>query len=367
MQHLKLYEEFSLKKSNIYSALGQNIFNLLKDYSTKLSKSKHLSPNLLKTIVSLSNPQILITLSVSSVYKILEDFYKKLINDINATSDKSVLKELFELEYTFITYFLLSFRFDYSKLKKLIREDWYMLYNLTELKDLTKIKTKFDQKYSNFYEEDVVKLKNNILIHYQPIWKTWKNLFQTEKILKLRDLTKYVIKADTQQTESENKIIEFNAKASDEDFVKLSTPALVEKLKKTADFKEFNEDFLKKFDQRGLPDSHKFMKKWFIEAVLQAQKNFGKEFIINSAYRTKEYQELLTKRGYHTAKKNSPHIEGVAVDISIINLDVNEIIEAFQKVGVTRFGVGKSFLHVDMGDVLNPKIWVPYARWTYTY
>lgn len=367
MQHLKLYEEFSLKKTNIYSALGQNVSNLLKDYSTKLSKSKHFNQNLLKTISSLSNPQIISTLNVSSVYKILEDFYKKLIDDIKATDDKAVLKELFELEYTFITFFLLSFRFDYNKLKKIVKDNWFSLYDLKELKDVTFLKRKFDQKYSNFFEEDIEKLKNNILIHYQPIWKTWKNIFQSEKILKLRDLTKYVIKADAQQTESENKIIEFNAKASDEDFSKLATPALVEKLKKTAEFKEFKEDYLAQFDQRGLPGSHKLMKKWFIEAVAEAEKIFGKKFIINSAYRTPEYQELLSKKGYKTAKKNSPHLEGVAVDVSIINLDANKVIEAFQKVGVTRFGVGKSFIHVDMGDVLNPKIWVPYARWTYTY
>ena len=53
--------------------------------------------------------------------------------------------------------------------------------------------------------------------------------------------------------------------------------------------------------------------------------------------------------------------------VKTADADWQKIIEAFQKVGVTRFGVGKSFIHIDMGDVLNPKIWVPYARWTYTY
>jgi uncharacterized protein YcbK (DUF882 family) len=368
MQHLKLYEEFSLNKSNIYSLLGQNINNLLKDSGYKLSRSKYLSPNLLKTIQSLSNPAIVSTLNVSSIYKVLEDFYKKFIDDIKATVDKDVLKELFDLEYQFMIFFLLSFRFDFLKLKKIInKSEWFNPYVLAELKDLKESIKKFDKKYNNMYEEDVEKLKNNVLINYQPIWKTWKELFQSEKILKIRDLAKYNIKADTQQTESENKIIDFNQKASDEEFKDLETPELIEKLKKTIDFKSFDKDWLTQFDQRGLLDSHKLMKEWFLKAVQEAEKNFGKSFIINSAYRTKEYQALLAKKGYKTAKNHSPHLEGVAVDISIINLDANKIIDAFQKVGVTRFGVGKSFLHIDMGDVLNPKIWVPYARWTYTY
>jgi uncharacterized protein YcbK (DUF882 family) len=263
---------------------------------------------------------------------------------------------------------LVAFRFDFAKLNKQANnESWFSFYKVTDFKSLKNQDNLIVQKWTKI-SSDTSKIKNLVISELNTSVKNWKKLFNDEKVLKYRDLTKYTIKPDEQQSEAENKINDFTNKV-DNDVLKQIEKSSQQSFSKLEHLKEisgFKEDFLKRFDQPGLPNSHKLMKPWFLSAFQKAEEKLGKSLIINSGIRTPEYQKILTARGYKTAKK-SPHIEGVAADINIVNQDVNKIIEALQSVGFTRFGVGKTFLHVDLGDQLNPKIWVPYAKWTYTY
>jgi uncharacterized protein YcbK (DUF882 family) len=68
---------------------------------------------------------------------------------------------------------------------------------------------------------------------------------------------------------------------------------------------------------------------------------------INSGYRTQEHNELLRANGYK-ASKNSSHMIGKAVDIHCpSNQFRHNFIKSCMKFGITRFGIGNSFIHID--------------------
>jgi uncharacterized protein YcbK (DUF882 family) len=123
-----------------------------------------------------------------------------------------------------------------------------------------------------------------------------------------------------------------------------------------------------RFAQRKDPGKGKNdMKPWFVEMFNNFEKILGKPVYITSGYRSKEYQEHLRNNTKYKAAKNSPHVQGVAVDISTNGHKTSELVNALKKAGFNRIGVGKSFIHADAGDRINPKVWVPFAQWGYNY
>jgi uncharacterized protein YcbK (DUF882 family) len=73
-------------------------------------------------------------------------------------------------------------------------------------------------------------------------------------------------------------------------------------------------------------------------------------FKITSGYRTEAYQDDLTRRGYKTAKKGtSPHLKGLAADISVKDSRQRYIvINSLLLAGFTRIGIADTFIHVDL-------------------
>ena len=110
--------------------------------------------------------------------------------------------------------------------------------------------------------------------------------------------------------------------------------------------KYFKKD-LSEFDSPDSEGSGNNMDNNFLMKLDYARHNAGIPFKITSGYRTKEYNEDLTRRGYKTSK-NSSHMKGVAVDIQCNNSESRyKIIQSLMNVGITRIGIGKNFVHCD--------------------
>jgi uncharacterized protein YcbK (DUF882 family) len=91
------------------------------------------------------------------------------------------------------------------------------------------------------------------------------------------------------------------------------------------------------------------MDKKFLKRLDKARGFAGVPFKITSGYRCQEYQRELKRRGFETANGVSPHELGVAVDIACPDGEARfKILFACYKAGITRFGIGKSFIHADM-------------------
>ena len=107
---------------------------------------------------------------------------------------------------------------------------------------------------------------------------------------------------------------------------------------------------LSEFDSPDLEGSGSMMNQEFLYKLDEARHTANIPFVITSGYRTEEYQEDLTRRGYKTAKKGtSPHLKGVAADIACNNstnrwIIINNLLLA----GFTRIGIGDTFIHVDL-------------------
>ena len=66
-------------------------------------------------------------------------------------------------------------------------------------------------------------------------------------------------------------------------------------------------------------------------------------FVINSAYRSEEHEKAQGRTG------TSSHTKGIAVDLKSTDSSARyRIISSLISVGVTRFGIGKNFIHVDI-------------------
>lgn len=70
--------------------------------------------------------------------------------------------------------------------------------------------------------------------------------------------------------------------------------------------------------------------------------SMGKPVIINSGYRTPEYNKTVG------GAKKSYHMQGKAVDIRINGLKPEEIAKIAEKTGFTGIGIYKSFTHLDI-------------------
>lgn len=91
----------------------------------------------------------------------------------------------------------------------------------------------------------------------------------------------------------------------------------------------------------------------FLESLDKARELSGIPFVINSAFRSREYELSKGRSGasYHTL--------GRAVDIRC-NSSSNryKIVNALLRVGFKGIGIASTFIHVDNRNVKEPLIWL---------
>lgn len=78
-----------------------------------------------------------------------------------------------------------------------------------------------------------------------------------------------------------------------------------------------------------------------LDALQALRTHLGKPMIINSAYRSPEYNSFVG------GASKSFHMKGVAFDVSLKNLDRDELKEAAALFGFTGIGDYNSFVHID--------------------
>ena len=99
---------------------------------------------------------------------------------------------------------------------------------------------------------------------------------------------------------------------------------------------------LNEFDSPDVPGSGQSMDSVFLELLDEARKIAGIPFVINSGYRTKKHNSAVG------GKLDSAHMDGMAADIKCEDSHSRFIIDgALRKVGFTRIGFAKTFVHVD--------------------
>ena len=113
------------------------------------------------------------------------------------------------------------------------------------------------------------------------------------------------------------------------------------------------------FDSPDEVGSGKKMHPDILEMLDQARDKYDKPMRITSGYRTKEYNESLSARGYK-ASPNSSHLKGLAADLKCENsTDRFKLYDILREVGFNRIGVAKTFIHVDIDKDKSPKVfWV---------
>tara|TARA_R100000951_G_scaffold85808_1_gene73529 strand:+ start:809 stop:1201 length:393 start_codon:yes stop_codon:yes gene_type:complete len=109
------------------------------------------------------------------------------------------------------------------------------------------------------------------------------------------------------------------------------------------------------FASPDVPHSGSYMDDDFLSMLDNAREIAGIPFKINSGYRTIEHNDKVG------GKPNSSHIVGKAVDIAIKGSRERWIIlESLMQAGFNRFGLAKTFIHVDSDDYKDPDV-----VWTY--
>lgn len=95
------------------------------------------------------------------------------------------------------------------------------------------------------------------------------------------------------------------------------------------------------------------MNKEFMKRLDDCRDFAGVPFVINSAYRSVEYEKSKKRPG------TSQHCKGLAVDIACNTNDIRyRILDALLVFGFRRIGIGSNFIHVDMGyPKSTPIIW----------
>ena len=112
------------------------------------------------------------------------------------------------------------------------------------------------------------------------------------------------------------------------------------------------------FDSPDEVGSGKKMHPDILEMLDQARDKYDKPIRITSGYRTKEYNESLSARGYK-ASPNSSHLKGLAADIACTSsVDRYHLINCLLDVGFKRIGIANTFIHVDIDpEKANEVIW----------
>ena len=118
---------------------------------------------------------------------------------------------------------------------------------------------------------------------------------------------------------------------------------IVESNSNTLNLKYFS---LSEFDSPDQPGSGSNMDHKFLEKLDYARGNAGVPFKINSGYRTEYWNDKVIK-----ARIGSSHKLGLAVDIACKGSRPRAlIITALLEVGITRIGIGKTFIHCDVDN-----------------
>ena len=93
------------------------------------------------------------------------------------------------------------------------------------------------------------------------------------------------------------------------------------------------------------PCSREDMDQDFLDLMDDVRRKAGIPLIINCAYRSRDYDLKKGRSG------NSAHTHGLAVDIRYnASATCYKIVKAAYECGVQRIGIGKNFVHIDMGE-----------------
>lgn len=99
------------------------------------------------------------------------------------------------------------------------------------------------------------------------------------------------------------------------------------------------------------------MQQGFLTLLDAIRERAGIPLVLNSAYRSREYERSKGRSG------NSAHTLGLAVDIRCYNTATRwRIVKAAMSLGVTRIGIGDTFVHIDTGESRGLP---PNVMWTY--
>ena len=109
------------------------------------------------------------------------------------------------------------------------------------------------------------------------------------------------------------------------------------------------------FDSPDIQGSGQMMSKELLSKLDMIREEFGKPIHINSGYRTEAHNESVG------GKPASSHLKGLAVDIACsASRDRFNLVNLFVKHGITRIGIAKNFIHIDIDGDKDPNV-----IWTY--
>jgi uncharacterized protein YcbK (DUF882 family) len=111
---------------------------------------------------------------------------------------------------------------------------------------------------------------------------------------------------------------------------------------------------LDEFASPDLPDSGSRMDPHFLELLDSIREEAGIPFHINSGFRTLAHNMEVN------GGPNSAHTRGLAADVVALTGKQKYIIAKAAIIhGITRIGIGKTFVHLDNDSTLpNPTIWL---------
>ena len=110
---------------------------------------------------------------------------------------------------------------------------------------------------------------------------------------------------------------------------------------------------LSEFDSPDVKGSGSNMDYEFLKLLDVVREKFGKPMKINSGYRTEEHNDKIG------GVKNSSHtkIPCKAVDVAISSsADRWKFIKICNEVGITRIGIGNTFIHIDTDNEKTGKL-----------
>ena len=123
---------------------------------------------------------------------------------------------------------------------------------------------------------------------------------------------------------------------------------------------------LEQFDSTNGDGTHKNMKSDFMRIINSVFGKFKKKYgfipKVNSGFRTPE------KNAAVGGKNKSSHLIGAAADISTSKMTLEQkkyLAKLFYEEGIRRFGLGSTFMHVDIGDKYDSKTYASNAFWNY--
>jgi uncharacterized protein YcbK (DUF882 family) len=109
------------------------------------------------------------------------------------------------------------------------------------------------------------------------------------------------------------------------------------------------------FDSKDQPGSGMNMNQAFIDRLDQLVDRLGYKPGINSGFRT------AARNAAVKGSANSAHLRGLAVDLQAMSGRARfQIVQAALQVGITRIGVAKTYVHLDMDQALPGQV-----IWTY--